>query len=162
MILKKDPYFLTFRLLFISFGILFVVCVGKSFFYKEEALFTLANEMKLLVGALIIALCSIMPHTIELKNKTITIKNVFGIIIKKFSLKKIKGRKVKYNYIPSSINMLFFKKYDRHCQIKYIFDKGSYSFNAHILSDTGLNPLYAKPKNSIRVYSLVFTNFSKY
>jgi len=122
------------------------VCIGKSFF-REEAIFTITNDIKLLIGLIIIIVLFAMVHTIELKNKTLLMKNIFGVIIKKIELQKIKGRKVKYTYLPSNIpNILFRKKYNLMCRVKYTLIKGSYSFNSHILSETGLKKLLLKTR----------------
>jgi len=142
MTLGRDKFFLTFRFIFINlfaFGILHLV---NLFLIKLTSYnFDLTNILALIIIFLIQFL---MIHTIELKNESLILKNIYGIKIKQIKRESIKGRRTKY--IPNYKNLLLRRKYDRFIKIKYDLNNSTYSINGQILSKKGLKILLLKTK----------------
>ncbi len=146
MIFEKDIYFLTRRFILLNLTGTFILLLIKMFLLKEFV-FLNSNLANFTIVIVLLLLQLFSVHQVELKNQNLMIKNILGITIKRIELKEIKSRKVKYRHIPLNMfNILFRKKYNRNCQIKYTLTKGSYSFNGHILSDKGLKQLLNKTR----------------
>ncbi|WP_298539034.1 hypothetical protein [uncultured Aquimarina sp.] len=146
MIFQRDSFFLSARFGLISLGTFLAVSFGKLFL-SGGVLISFSNDVKLISVGTIVLINLFMVHTIKLEDKTLLMKSIFGITIKRIKSKEIKGRKVKYTHKPSNIpNILFSKKFDRNCQVKFSLTQDSYSFNGHILSNKGLQQLLTKTK----------------
>jgi len=146
MIFDRNNHFLTLRAIILSLGITVFFTIGNLFVFKETSLYSSLLSVRIYVIITILFLLFAMTHTVELKDKSLIKKNIYGVVIKEIKIKSIKGRKVTHRSIRGHIN-IFGKKYNQLIQVKYNLVKGRYAINGHILSSKGLKLLLAKTKN---------------
>ncbi len=147
---ETDKIFLIYR-----FAILFF-CVALNYFFISK-LFQqklISSEISIILKIVLVTiLFSLIYRSVNsiciLKN-SLTFKNIFGINIKQFDRKIIRGKKIIFlNYPYKIINILSLagNKYDSLITVKIILENGKkFTFNGHVLSVKGLKDLSTKIK----------------
>ncbi|XRE42311.1 hypothetical protein ACIVBQ_000515 [Tenacibaculum discolor] len=145
MTFEKDSFFLGLRFIFL----ILIVSLILYFFntlLKNQTSYGLNNDTLLIViiGSILFILF-FLTSTVELKNKSLILTNIYGLKISQYSLEKVKGRKVKY--IDNKTSMFVFgKKYNQFISIRFSSTEGDFTLNGYIFSRNGLKQFLRKTK----------------
>ena len=141
---EKDCYFLICRIIIMCVCIYLILILGNHIVivnvYENQNFYKIIYILIIIVSFILLFLI----NTVELKNKKLILKNIYGIKIKEIELTEIKGRKVTQK--PKYKNPLFLKKYESFIRINYFLKEGNKNINGHILSEKGLKELLKKTR----------------
>ena len=142
---EKDNFFLTYRIILIGVLSFILIYLGNVLLSKKSDYGFTDNVLYSTILMTTLFVIFFFVNSVQLKNKSIIMRNVYGIVIKKFDVKEIKARKVYQNYNPTFLGV-FGKKYNNMIGIKFTINQDKYSISGQIFSNNGLKQMLSKTK----------------